>query len=44
MDEEEKSEEEKEEEKEIDERLEDMGVDPNDPCLDDDVKRELAGL
>lgn len=40
MDEEEKT----EEEKEIDEKLEEAGIDPYDPILDDDTKEELAEL
>ena len=38
MDEEEKT----EEQKEIDEKLEEAGIDPDDPSLSDDEKEELA--
>lgn len=40
MDEEEKT----EEQKEIDEKLEEAGIDPDDPILNDDDKEELAEL
>ena len=40
MNEEEKT----EEQKDIDEKLEEMGVDPDDPILNDNDKEELAGL
>lgn len=36
--------EEKERQKEIDEKLEEAGIDPDDPILDDDTKEELADL
>lgn len=40
MDEEEKT----EEQKEIDKKLDDAGIDPDDPILNDDEKEELAEL
>jgi len=40
MDKEEKT----EEQKEIDEKLEEAGVDPDDPILDDEDREELAEL
>lgn len=36
--------EEKERQKEIDEKLEEFGIDPDDPILNDDEKEELADL
>ena len=33
-----------EEQKEIDKKLDEAGIDPNDPILDDDTKEELAEL
>lgn len=34
----------KERQKEINKKLEEFGIDPDDPILNDDEKEELAGL